>query len=549
MSRDSDAEFETPYPPSGGPAQQISRREAIAKVGATVGGVALATSPASIVGGSNLVVRAGKTQTLTVALSSEPPSLFQNLEDEPQAYSVYDAIFEYLVKPDARRPNAGPQPQLAVSWRPIGTAAWEFKLRQGVKFHNGEVWDAEAAKINFDVLFTIKPPSPFVSRIAQFDHAEVKDKYTLIIHTKGRWATAPIGLSEIQMAAPAYLKRVGAQAFAQHPIGTGPFKFANWAKGQAITLDRNPTYWGGRPNLDQLVFRGIPDPETRFAALQSGEIQMLTDLNVNDVPAAIRKGFRVAHTRVAQSILISPYIVDARKAHHPIGDPRVRLAMNLAINRPLIIKAILNGFAFSLGGQVTGPDAFGWNPYIKEYPYNPNRAKALLAEAGHKNGVDLGTFWIGVPGQFLKQREFAQVLVQQFAASGMRVHLRFVEYATFLKMALQQHNLDYMHQSGWQYYPAMDASFALQWYATPNFPIIHTGLGDPHYDKVFAASQQTFDQHRRLSLLRQCQRIIHDKPGPITLWQHVQIFGVSKTVTGFTPTPDERIHFLNVGLK
>jgi ABC-type transport system substrate-binding protein len=95
----------------------------------------------------------------------------------------------------------------------------------------------------------------------------------------------------------------------------------------------------------------------------------------------------------------------------------------------------------------------------------------------------------------------------------------------------------------------MDASFALQWYATPNFPIIHTGLGDPHYDKVFAASQQTFDQHRRLSLLRQCQRIIHDKPGPITLWQHVQIFGVSKTVTGFTPTPDERIHFLNVGLK
>jgi peptide/nickel transport system substrate-binding protein len=528
-----------------------TRRELIVRTGLGVGAVALGGRSAVASAARSRVLKpsASLAQELVVAISSEPPSLFQNLEDEPQAYSIYDAIFEYLVKSDPRQPTRGPLPQLAVSWKPIGQTVWQFNLRKGVKFHNGEDWDAEAAKFNLETVLSIKPPSPFVSRITQFARAEVKDKYTLLIHTKGRWATAPLGLSEIQMGAPALLKQLGPQQFAQQPVGTGPFKFAEWKKGQTITLESNPEYWGRKALLDRLVFRGIPDVATRFAALQANEIQIQTDLSVDDVATARKKGFRVATTRVAQSILMTPYIVDATKRHHPMANPKVRLAMNHAINRPQIVKSVLNGFGPSISGQVTGPDAFGFDPTIKEYRYDPGKAKSLLREAGFPNGVDLGTFWVGVPGQFIKQREFVEVLIAQFAAVGIKLTPRFVEYGTFLRMALQEHNLFYIHQGGWQYYPVMDASFALQWYAMDHNALIHTGLDQPRYDAVFHASEREFNVAKRRSLLRQCQRIIHDLPGPITLWQHVQIFGVNPKVTGFTPTPDERIHFTGISLR
>jgi peptide/nickel transport system substrate-binding protein len=532
-------------------AGKSTRRELIVRAGLAVGGVALAGHGGVATAARKRVLKpsASRSNELIVAISSEPPSLFQNLEDEPQAYSIYDAIFEYLVKSDPLQPTKGPLPALAVSWKPVGKTVWQFNLRKGVKFHNGEDWDAEAAKFNLDTVLSIKPPSPFVSRIAQFKRAEVKDKYTLLIHTKGSWATAPLGLSEIQMGAPAFLKQVGPQQFAQQPVGTGPFKFAEWKKGQAITLERNPDYWGPKARLDRLVFRGIPDVETRFAALQANEIQIQTDLNVNDVATARKKGFRVASTRVAQSILMTPYIVDAKKKHHPMGNPKIRLAMNHAINRPQIVKSVLRGFGPSLSGQVTGPDAFGFDPTIKEYRYDPGKAKSLLRDAGFPKGIDLGTFWVGVPGQFLKQREFVEVLISQFAAVGIKLAPRFVEYATFLRMALQEHNLYYIHQGGWQYYPVMDASFALQWYSMDHNSFIHTGLGVPHFDAVFHASEREFNVAKRQRLLRQCQRIIHNLPGPITLWQHVQIFGVNPKVTGFTPTPDERIHFKSISMK
>src|SRR5262249_21618978 len=159
---------------------------------------------------------------------------------------------------------------------------------------------------------------------------------------------------------------------------------------------------------------------------------------------------------------------------------------NYAINRPLIIKTILNGFATLLGGQVTGPDAFGYNRRVKDYPYNPNRAKSLLAEAGYKNGADIGTLWMGEPAEWLKQQDFVQVIQSQFNDVGIKMEPQTVNEATFLRKALQEYSLKYTQVGGWQYYPVMDASFAVMWHDSSAF--LRTGLGDPKYDKVFRAS-------------------------------------------------------------
>jgi peptide/nickel transport system substrate-binding protein len=527
----------------------LNRRDLLIAAGAGAGSLYLAGTGAAQPSVRRRRSAGGATPSgeIVMATPGEAPTLFQNLEYQPQAYSIYDAVLEYLVKSDPLHPERGPRPQLAVSWRPVGRRRWEFKLRRGVTFHNGEAWDAEAAKANFDILVTIKPPSPVMFRIQPFVRARVKDRYTLIVDTKEPWAMAPIGLSEVQFGAPAYLKDVGPQRFAQEPIGTGPYRFVEWDKGRQIVLEASPNYWGRKATVERLVFRGIPDDQTRFAALRAGEVHIVEDLNINSVRQARSARLVVADTSVGQSVLMTPYIIDAKKDKHPTADPRVRLAMNYALDRNAIIRSVLGGYAKLMRGQVTGSDAFGWNPSQRDYPYNPNRAKALLADAGYADGVDLGTFFMGEPGEFLKQPDVFEVARAQLADVGIQLEPKSVEYSTFLRMALQEYSLKYWHFGGWQYYPVMDAAFALMWYDSAAF--LRTGLGDPRYDRLWRASNREFNVAKRRALLRQCQRIINDTPGPVFLWQHHKIYGLSRSVRGFTPTPDERVHWIGIRVR
>jgi len=482
---------------------------------------------------------------ITMATPGEPPTLFQNLEYQPQAYSIYDGILEFLIKSDASAPEKGPQAQLAVSWQPIGDTQWEFKLREGVRFHNGEAWNAEAAKVNLDTILTIDPPSPVLFRIGPFASAEVQDEFTLIINTTEPWAMAPIGLSEVQFGAPGLLQDIGPQEFAQRPVGTGPYRFVEWNKGQDIVLESNPEYWGAAPTVDRLVFRGIPDPTTRRQALEAGEVDIIEDVTLEDVSGLRDQGFVVTDTPVAQSVLLSPYIIDATTDGHPTADPMVRLAMNHAINRQEIIDTVLGGFATSLGGQVTGPDAFGWNPTLSDYEYDPQRAKDLLSEAGYSGGVDLGTLFIGEPGEFFKQADFSEVVRAQLAEVGIILNPEVVEFSTFLRMALQEYSLKYWHVGGWQYYPVMDSAFALMWYDSDAF--LRQGLNeDSGFNEIWRASNQEFDVEKRRALLEQGHALVHETPGPVVLWQHHKIYAHTDRVQGLVATPDERIHWAGV---
>ena len=523
---------------------QLDRRQFLAAAGVGVGTLAFGAC-----GGDGESTPSGGTpasggkmaQELVMATPGEAPTLFQNLEYQPQAYSVYDGMLESLCKTDPLDPGKGPQPQLADSWRPVGERKWEFKLRKGVKFHNGEAWDAEAAKANLDILVKIKPPSPVMFRIQPYVKAEVKDSHTLIIHTKEPWAMAPIGLSEVQFGAPAELTDKGAQKFAQAPVGTGMYTFVEWQKGREIVLEANPDYWGEKATIERLRFRGIPDPTARFAALQAGEIHICEDLQVDDVDKATESDLVVADGPVAQSVVLTPYIIQAKEDGHPTADPRVRLAMNHAIDRQAIIDSVLGGYAKLMNGQVTGQDAFGWNSNLEEYAYDPAKAKALLAEAGHANGVDLGTVHLSEPGEFLKQSDVMEVIRTQLQEVGIKFTPNTTEYSVFLRKALQEQSLKYWHIGGWQYYPVMDAAFSLMWYDTDAF--LATGLGDPGYDKVWRQSNVEFDVPKRRALLEECQKIVHETPGPLTLWQHHKIYGVSPKVQGLKVTPDERIHW------
>lgn len=532
---------------------KLTRRQFLIAGGLAVGGVTLAACRPEAGPATTTTAPTGtaaptpsSVSEIVMATTGEAPTLFQNLEYQPQAYSIYDGILEFLCKSDPLQPELGQQPQLAVSWTPVSDTQWEFELRQGVTFHNGEAWNAEAAKANLDILVTIDPPSPVMFRIQPYESCEVKDEFTLIVNTTEPWSMAPVGLSEVQFGAPGYLSDVGPQQFAQAPIGTGMFEFAEWQKGEQIVLERNGEYWGEQALVDRLIFRGIPDAATRFAALRAGEVDVIEDLDVANVEPAVAEGFVIADTPIAQSILMTPYMIDAQADGHPTADPRIRLAMNHAIDRESIIESVLAGFGRLMGGQVTGPDAFGWNPNLTDYPYDPQRARDLLAEAGYPNGIDLGELFVGVPGEFFQQGDFVQAAVAQLADAGIHFTMQEVEYTTFLRMALQEYSLRYWHIGGWQYYPVMDSAFALMWYDSDAF--LRTGLGDPEYDEIWRASNREFDIDRRREMLQECHRIIHETPGPVFLWQHNKIFAHNERVQGLRPTPDERIHWTGVSV-
>jgi peptide/nickel transport system substrate-binding protein len=315
-----------------------------------------------------------------------------------------------------------------------------------------------------------------------------------------------------------------------------------WSKGQQIVLEANRDYWGPAPTVDRLVFKGIPDATTRRQALEAGEVDIIEDVALEDVSSLRDKGFVIADTPIAQSVLLSPYMIDAVADGHPTANPKVRLAMNHAVNRKEIIDTVLGGFAKPLGGQVTGDDAFGWNPSLSDFAYDPALARQLLADAGFPDGVDLGTLFIGEPGEFFKQADFSEVVRAQLAEVGIGLTPEVVEFSTFLRMALQEYSLKYWHVGGWQYYPVMDSAFALMWYDSDAF--LRQGLPeDSGYNEVWRASNREFDVEKRRGLLEESQRIIHDTPGPVVLWQHHKIYAHTDRVKGLNPTPDERIHW------
>lgn len=484
--------------------------------------------------------------TLLVALEGEPPTLFQNLEYHQTGFTVGSAVMEYLVQADPLRPNAGPQPLLATEWQPTGPRTWEYRLRRGVKFHNGEKWNAEAAKFNLDQLFEIDPPSPLLFRIEPFDSAQVKDEYTLVISTKEPWAMCPVGISQIQMAPPQYLSEVGPQEFAQAPIGTGPYRLAEWRRGEVIALDRFDGYWGERASLKRVEFRGIPDQATRLAALQSGEAHLAEKIGVEDLPGLRSDGFIIADTPEARSNLLSPYIAKAAENNHPTADPRVRLAMNLAIDRSAIIDSVLGGLGRRTQGQVVGRDAFGWNSGLAPYDYDPARARELLAQAGFAQGVDLGPLYRGEPSAGLNEALFVEAIRSQLSKVGIEMQVRTMEQSTFLQRALQKTNLDYWQVGGWDYFPVMDAAFGLMWYDSAAF--LEMDLNDPEYDRLFRASNREFNVSKRRRLLQECNRFVHEAPGPVVLWQNHKTYVHSKAVRGFVPTPDSRIRLDGVTL-
>ena len=416
-------------------------------------------------------------------------------------YALHDA----LLKPMPGQPMA---PSLAESWTVSpDQQTYEFKLREGLTFHNGDPFTAEDVKFSF--LRYKWPPQ----QRAKVREIEIVDPYRIRIHLHAPWPDfltyyGTLATGAAWIVPKQYLERVGDDAFQQRPIGLGPYKFVRQTPGIEIVLEAHETYWRKVPHVKRLVFTSVPDVTTRMAMLKKGEVDvayLLPVLLAEDVQ-------RDPRLRLAFSGAIGIFWLDFLEQWDPKSpwhDPRVRLAANYAINRQELNEAETLGASKLTGSMV--PRHFEFALPLEPYPYDPAKAKQLLAEAGYPHGFDAGDL-TPTPPYF----DMGEAIANYLIAVGIKVQLRPMERAAFFaaRNAKQLRGVCVCSTGRYGNAATRLEEMAVTWGSTAYG-------GYPDIDALFRQQDSETDPQKREALLHQIQQHIHTRVmfGPI--WEYI----------------------------
>lgn len=452
-----------------------------------------------------------------------------------EAATIVDNIFDTLV---LRDPDMKLVPGLAESWSAVDDTTWEFKLRQGVRFTNGEPFDAAAVKFTLDRILDPAAKAPTISYIRTIAGVDVADEHTVRIRTTAPDPLLPTRMSRYPayIVPPKYLQEVGPEAFARKPIGTGPYKLTEFVPDDRVVLEANPDYWRGKPAIDRVVWRPIPEATARVAALLTGEVQLIEGVPAEMVDA-------VGQSDDADLIQVKngglTIYLGLKSAAKPLDDVRVRQALSLAIDRKAIVDNLLHGLATPSGTPV-GPHDFGYLP-VEAPAADPAKAKALLAEAGYPDGFEIQ---MQAPRRYINSAEVAQAIAQQFAAIGVKAALDIPEWSVYSqKVPAGQQAPVYM--LGWGSTQTLDADAAT--YAILRSGEPYSTVSLPDLDALLDQSRRTIDPAARAEVLHKIQTVTAEQVPVIPLYQEDSLYAKSKSVD-FVGRPDARIPVYDIRL-
>ncbi|MDQ3396822.1 MAG: ABC transporter substrate-binding protein, partial [Deinococcota bacterium] len=366
---------------------------------------------------------------------TDPVSLDPQLETTAPGSWVFSQILEPLITVNQQMEIEG---RLATSWEFVDPTRLRFTLREGVTFHDGTPFNAEAVKFTWDRAFNSDPPGRWKSLAGPVEGIEIVDEYTVDLVALQPYGplllTATMPYTGI--VSPAAVERYG-EDFGRNPVGTGPFKFVEWRTNDRITLEANEDYWRGRPELDRVIFRTVPEEGARMLSLRTGEADMVLLPSPSELSALEADPNFIVEGAPGVGIFYLAFNLD-----RPIvSDVRVRHAIAHAIDRELIVEAILEGGGV-LATSVIGEPVFGHKDMglLERYPYDPERAIELLQEAGYTlggdglmhdaNGQVLHLDALPSNGRSLKDREIAETLQEFLRQVGIEVQLDLFEWAT-----------------------------------------------------------------------------------------------------------------------
>jgi peptide/nickel transport system substrate-binding protein len=380
---------------------------------------------------------------LTIGLGTDVTSIDPHFHNLTPNNNVAQHLYGYLV---GRNEKSQAEPGLATEWKAIDPLTWEFKLRRGVKFHDGSDFTAADVVASIERVPKVpKSPSPFTAFTRQIQKIEVVDPYTIRFRTATPYPLMPSDLQQVAIINKAH---VGASTedfnSGKAAIGTGPYKLVRYAKSDRLELARNDNWWGGKTPWEKVTLRILPQDAPRVAALLSGDVQVIENVPTADV-AKLKTNKQLTMYRIVADRLIylhldsdrdaSPLVTDKAGQplqKNPLKDPRVRKAMSKLINRPAIVGKVMEGEAI-MAGQLVPEFLFGATKTLQVEKFDPEGAKKLLAEAGWPDGFGLT---IHTPNnRYVNDEQVAQAVAQMLSRGGIPTKVVAMPSATYFTQA------------------------------------------------------------------------------------------------------------------
>ena len=466
-------------------------------------------------------------KVLVVGLHQEPQTLDPVATTTASYQSVTASTIEQFVYfgPD----SAKIEPGLATSWKQIDPLTLELKLRRDVKFSNGEEFDAESAVYSIKLMMMAKAYAIWTT---EFAGAEPVDKYTVRIKTKRPSGMVLSGLARGGYVYPAkYHKEVGDAKFGTAPIGTGPYKFAEWQKGSRITFEPNPAYWGGPPKLGGIAWRIIPEESPRVAALQAGEVHLITNLSTASV-SRIKSDSRLELVSRQGLRMFGSFFDELMD--HPVKHKLVRQALNYAVDKQALVK-LYGGEATVMEGQYLTSGTVGFNPNVKAYPYDPKKAKELLAQAGYATGFAMTLSY--TIDRYPLDKEMGQAVSAYLDAVGLKVTQMPLEYGKYRdNFRAGPGKAGPIFQ--WALLTPPESSMTLNMWAK-DVPDYRRFVSKPEIDELLEAGSRETDEKRRAELYQKLVAVWHEDPHCIYLLVPNDIYGKSKDLKGWQAQSDQ----------
>ncbi len=362
---------------------------------------------------------------ITIAIGSEPTTLDPQLRDDGGERAVNDNIYETLM---ARTADGELIPGLAAEApRQVDETTWQFKLRDGITFTDGEPFNADAVVASVERIIDPDFASEQAGFFSTITGAEKVDDTTVNILTNAPDPILPSRMYWMKMVPPKASQNAD---FADKPVGTGPYELVEWVKGDHITLKRNPDYWGDEPSVAQVTYRFVEDSGTRLSGLLSGEFDLITNLLPEDVATVEGQGLKAAHVQGLEHPVI---ILNARGGI--TADQRVRQALNYAVDKDALAQNLFGGYAVPDQCQLLSPSWFGYDSGLQAYPYDPAKAKQLLQQAGAE-GASIQL--VGESGRWLKDRELIEAVGNYWTEVGLKVDVQIYTFDEYLNRLFDQ---------------------------------------------------------------------------------------------------------------
>ncbi|MEU6262916.1 ABC transporter substrate-binding protein [Saccharopolyspora shandongensis] len=478
---------------------------------------------------------------IKIALSAGVDMLDPQRSASGPDLAVMNQIYETLLDMDPKTHEL--KPKLATAWKLVNDTTWRFELRQGVKFTNGEPFNAEAVKYSIERILDPKTTSSVsASQISSIAEVKVVDEHTVDIVTKYPNPVLPLrmqpngGTGRVYIVPPKYFSESDFATVADKPVGTGPYKLDVWNKGQSISVSENPEYWGEKPAVKGATYSFVPEAKTRVDALRAGEVDLTERIPVEEaqnVDAA--DGVHVASS---PNGLVHTVLLDMRKP--PFDNPKVREAFAHAIDVRGIVDELLKGHGRVLGSPMS-PAVKQHDDSIQPYDYDPEKSKQLLREAGYPDKLTIETKIS--EGRYPADKQIYEAMNQQLNQAGFEIKPQKVEWARMINQ-MTSRSAGPFYIIGWDFGEEDASKMDSFIHSSATSSIANL----PEYDELSKRANQTTDEAANRQLWQQAQKVIHDNYVVGAVWQADAMYGLRDGLE-WTPELGEGIFLKDIKLK